>query len=124
RGRVELFGEELAQLLDLVRALLELDTRIEVLGVLADDHDVGVGEAGADAVVRLARADACVEVELLAERDVDRAVPGADRSGGRALDRHTALADRVERAVGERVSLLLVYVDSGVLEVPLELDAG
>ena len=122
--RVELVGEEAAQLLDLVRALLELDARVEVLGVLADDHDVRLGEARAHALVGLAGPDAGVEVELLAQRDVDRAVAGADRGGGRALDRDAALADRVEGAVGERVALRLVDVDPGVLEVPVELDAG
>ncbi len=111
RGRVELVGEEPAQLLDLLRALLELDARVQVLGVLADDHEVRLGEAGADAVVGLARPDAGVQVELLAERDVDRAVARADRRRGRALDRHAALADRIERAVGERVALGLVDVD-------------
>ena len=117
-------ARKVAQLLHLGRALLELDAGVEVLGVLADDHEVGLGEAGAHALVGLARTDAGVEVELLAERDVDRAVSRADRGGRGALDRDPALADRVERAVGERVALRLVYVHPGVLEVPLELDAG
>jgi hypothetical protein len=51
-------------------------------------------------------------------------VARADRGGRRALDGDAALADRVEGAVGERVPLLLVDVDPGVLEVPVELDAG
>ena len=123
-GRVELVGEEATQLLRLLRALLELDAGVEVLGVLADDHDVGLGEARAHALVGLAGADAGVEVELLAQRDVDRAEARADRRGGRALDGDAALADRVERAVGQRVALRLVDVDAGVLEVPVELDAG
>ena len=97
---------------------------VEVLGVLADDHDVGLGEARAHALVGLAGADAGVEVELLAEGDVDRAEARAHRGGRRALDGDPALADRVERAVGERVALRLVDVDAGVLEVPVELDSG
>ena len=123
-GRVELLREELPQSLDLVRALLELDARVEVLRVLADDHEVGLREAGAHALVGLARADARVEVELLAQGHVDRPVARAHRRGGRPLDGDAALADRVEGAVGERVPLLLVDVDPGVLEVPVELDAG
>ena len=123
-GRVELLGEELAQPLHLVRAPLELDARVEVLGVLADDHQVGLRKAGAHPLVGLARPDARIEVELLAQRDVDRAVARAHGRGGRALDRDPALADRVEGPVGERVALLLVDVDAGVLEVPVELDAG
>jgi hypothetical protein len=74
RGRVELVGEEGPQLLHLSRALLELDAGIEVLGVLPDDHDVGLGEASAHALVGLTGPDAAVEVELLAQRHVDRAV--------------------------------------------------
>jgi hypothetical protein len=37
-------------------ALLELDARVEVLGVLADDDEVDARVAGADALVALARA--------------------------------------------------------------------
>ena len=123
-GGVELVGQEAAQLLDLLRALLELDARVQVLRVLANDHDVGLGEAGAHALVGLAGPDAGIEVELLAERHVDRAVPRADRRGGGALDGDAALADRVEGAVGERIALRLVDVDPGILEVPVELDPG
>jgi hypothetical protein len=121
---VELVGEEGAQLLDLLGALLELDPRVEILGVLAHDDEVGFREAGAHTRVGVAGPNAGVEVELLAERDVDRAVAGADRGGRGPLDGDAALADRVERAVGERVALRLVHVDPGVLEVPLELDSG
>ena len=124
RGRVELVGEEPAQLLDLVRALLELDAGVEVLGVLAHDHDVGVREARAHALVGLAGPDAGVQVELLAQGHVDRAVAGADRGGRRALDGEAALADGIERAIREWVALLLVDIDARVLEVPVELDAG
>ena len=109
--RVELSARNLAQPLHLGRALLELDAGVQVLGVLADDHDVRLGEARAHALVGLAGPDARVEVELLAQRHVDRAEAGADRRGGRALDREPVAADRVERAVGERRALLLVDVD-------------
>src|SRR4029450_13766591 len=71
-GGVELVREEGARRLDLLGPLLELDPRIEVLRVLTDDHDVSLRKARANALVRLARADARVEVELLAEGDVDR----------------------------------------------------
>ena len=124
-GAVELVGQEL-------RAASPSSSEpcsnsmpgVEVLGVLAHDHDVGLGKVGAHALVGLAGADARVEVELLAQRHVDRAVAGADRGGRGALDGDAALADRVERAVGQRVALLLVDVDARVLEVPVELDAG
>ena len=75
-----------AQCLGVLGVHLELDAGVEVLGVLADDHEVGLGEAGAHALVGLARPHAGVEVELLAQQHVDRAEAGAHRRGGRALD--------------------------------------
>ena len=105
-------------------ALLELDAGVEVLGVLAHDHDVGLGEARAHALVGLAGPDARVEVELLAQQHVDRAKARADRRGGRALDADLGALDRVQRRVGERVAVGLVLVDPGLLAVPLELHAG
>jgi hypothetical protein len=54
-----------------VAAPLELDAGVKVLGVLAHDHHVKAGVARADAFVGLARAQARVEVELLAQLDVD-----------------------------------------------------
>ena len=66
---------------------LVLDARVEVLGVLADDDDVDVLVPRADARVRLARAQAGVELELVAKRHVDRAEAGADRRRDRALER-------------------------------------
>jgi hypothetical protein len=122
-GRVELVCQEAAQLLDLFRPLLELDACVEVLGVLAHDDEVRVGKSRAHPLVGLAGPDARVEVELLAQGDVDRAVARADRGGGRALDGDAPLADRGERSIRERVALLLVHVDARVLEVPVELDA-
>ena len=68
------------QLLGVGRALLVLDPGVEVLGVLADDDQVDVVEARADARVRLARPHLRVQVELLAQADVDRAEAAADRA--------------------------------------------
>src|SRR5215211_3165300 len=51
-------------------------------------------------------------------------MPRADRRRGGSLYREAALADRVERALGQRIALPLVDVYPGFLEVPLELDPG
>ena len=113
------------QLLGVGRALLVLDPGVEVLGVLADDDQVDVVEARAHALVGLARPHLRVEVETLAEADVDRAEAAADRRRDRALERRAVLADRVEHLVGQRVAaVLLHHVGAGLLDVPLELDAG
>ena len=119
-GSVELL-DEAAQCLGLLGVHLVLDAGVEVLGVLAHDHEVGLGEAGAHARVGLARPDACVQVELLAQQHVDRAKAGADRRGGRPLDADLRALDRVQRAVGERRTLGGVDVLAGGLLVPLEL---
>jgi hypothetical protein len=78
-----------------------------------------------DALVRLARSHLGVEVETLAQTDVDRAEAAADRGGDRALQRRAVRADGVEHVVGERVAaVLLHHVGARVLDVPVELDAG
>ena len=107
-----------------VAAALELDPRVQVLGVLAHDHDVGLGEARAHALVGLAGPDAGEQVQLLAQQHVDRAKARTHRRGGRALDPHLVALDRVQRAVGEGRALLGVDVLAGGVLVPLELHAG
>ena len=117
--------DPLDQLGRLRRALLELDAGVEVLGVLAHDDQVDVVEAAADARIALARAHLRVQVELLAQRDVDRAEAAADRRRDRPLQRDAGLADRVEDVGRQRVAaVLLHHVRAGLAHVPLELDAG
>ena len=117
--------DPLDQLLGVGRALLVLDPGVEVLGVLPHEDEVDVVEAGADAGVALARAHLRVEVERLAQADVDRAEAAADRRRDRALERDARLADRVEDVVRQRVAVVGVHhVGARVLDVPVELDAG
>ena len=78
-----------------------LDAGVEVLGVLADDDDVDVVEPGAHAGVGLARPHAGVEVELVAQRDVDRAEAGADRRRDRALERQPGPSYGLDRLLRE-----------------------
>ena len=106
-------------------ALLELDARVEVFRVLADDDEVDARVAGADALVALARAHLAVEVEGLAERDIDAAEARSDRRRDRALERDAVLLDRLQNVVGKRVAAVLVHdVGARPLHVPVELDAG
>jgi len=123
RAAVELL-EEAPQVLGCIGVLLELDAGVQVLGVLAHDHDVGLGEAGAHPGVALAGADAGVEVELLAQEHVDAAKARADRGCGGSLDADAVALDRVQGAVGERRALLGVDVLAGGLLVPVELHPG
>src|SRR4051794_41979452 len=70
---------------DVCSSDLDLDAGIEVFGVLADDDQVDVVEAGAHTRVRLAGAHLRVQVEALAQGDVDRAEAAADRGRDRAF---------------------------------------
>src|SRR6188472_3332307 len=101
-----------------VGAGLELDPGVEVLGVLAHHDDIDGLVARAHAGVRLARADACVQPELVAQRDVDGAEPGPDRRRDRPLEGDAVPLDRLERLRRERRARLLHYVDARVAYVP------
>ena len=121
---VALGGEEVDQLVGVLGALFELDACVEVLGVLADDDQVDVLVARADARIALAGANLGVEVERRAEADVHAAEAAADRGRDRPLQRGSALPDRLEHVLGQRIAVVLVHhVAAGVLDVPLELDA-
>ena len=96
--------EEVDHLAGAVGSGLPLDPGVDVLAVLAEDHHVRLGRVAERAghtweVADGAEAD--VEVELLAERDVERADPAAHRRRQRALDRDREVARRLERLVGE-----------------------
>ena len=77
-----------------------LDARVEVLRVLAHDDEVDILVPRAHPFVRLARAQAGVQPELVAQRDVDRAEAGADRRGDRPLQGHAVRLHRRERLLG------------------------
>ena len=100
-----------------------LEARVEALGVLADqdDVDVVVATAGNDVAPR---PHVGVEVEGLAERDVDRAIPFADRRLERTLEREVRALDRLERLVRHRRALLGDAGRAGDLSIPVEVGAG
>ena len=73
-----------------------LDAGVEVLGVLADDHEVHVLVARLEALHRAGRAQVRVQAEHLAERDVDAAEARADGRRDRALEGDLVAPDRLE----------------------------
>ena len=96
----QLVLEEGDQLARALRLGLPLDAGVDVLGVLAEDHHVGLRrilERARHAGEVPHRAQADVEVELLAQGDVERANAAADGRRHRALDRDGVLAQRLER---------------------------
>ena len=92
--------------------------------ILPDDDDVDAVIAGPHTLVRLAGPKAGVEVQFLAERDVDAAEPVADRSGNGALDGHLVPADGRKDRLGQRRPRRLDDALAGVLDVPVERHAG
>src|SRR5439155_24681775 len=103
---------------------VELDPGIEVLDVLAHHDEIDVAHRRVDTGVGLRRTQVGVEVELLAQRDVDGAHPGAELRGERAFEAHLVPADRIEGALRECIADLLERGQADVVNVPLDLNAG
>ena len=104
------------QLLGLGGALLDLEAGVDVLGVLAEDHHVdllGVLHRRRHALEPAHGPQADVEVEDLAQGDVERADAAADRRGERALDADEVLAEGVDRLVGQPVARLVERLLAG-----------
>ena len=103
------------------RAALELDALVEVLGVLPDHDQVRLGMADRDAGERARGTHRREQVELLAERHVHAPEPGADRRRDRSLQRDAALADRVERRLGQERAVRLQRAGAGDGVDPLDV---
>ena len=96
--------DELDQPRRIGAALFELDARVHVFGVLAEDDDVdllGMLHRAGHALVILHRAHAGVEIEQLAQRNVERADAAADGRGQRSLDGDAQVAGGAHRVVGQ-----------------------
>ena len=106
-----------------VRADHVLDARVQVLGVLAHDHEVDVLVARLEALHRAGRAQVGVQAERLAERDVDAPEALADGRRDRALERDLVAPDRLEDVLRERRPVLGHDGLAGVLDLPLERHA-
>ena len=118
-------AELLAQRPGVLAAPLELDALVEVLGVLADHHQVDVAVAGrAPPGGTCAGRTAANRSRLLAERHVDAAEPGPDRRRDGALDRDPAPADRLERRLGEQVAVGLERRGAGGVLLPRDAHVG
>ena len=96
---LHLADEEINHLPRFGRLRRPLDAGIDVLGVLAEDHHVDlvrVLHRRRHALEPAHRPQADVEVQLLAQRDVDRTDAAADRRGERPLDRYDELFRRLQ----------------------------
>src|SRR4029453_3793270 len=98
--------EEGNDLLRLGALRLPLDAGVDVLGVLAEDDDVdllGAPHRARHAVEVAHRPQADVQIEQLAQRDVERANAAADRSGERPLDAYLVRLERPDRLVRQPI---------------------
>ena len=82
------------------------DAGVDVLGVFAEDdhvHLFGMFDRGGDAGEVLHRAQADVEIEHLAQGDVERADAAADRRGQRPFDADQKFLEGLDGVVGQPV---------------------
>ena len=96
-GDAHFLDQEVHQLLDAFGALLVFDAGVDVFRVLAEDDHVGLlrlfqRRRHAGEVAHRAQAD--VQVELLAQGDVERTDAAADRGRQRTLDRDDVVFHR------------------------------
>ena len=97
---------------------------VQVLRVLADDHEVDVLVARLEALDAAGRPEVRVQPERLAERHVDAAEPLPDRGGDRPLQRDLVALDRLEDVIRERRPVLGQHALARVDDLPLERHAG
>ena len=112
----ELVLYELEQLLRLVGTLLELLPRINILGVLPEDHHVNqtrVLHWRGHPVEPAHRANTCVEIEYLAKGNVQRSDATTNGRGQRTLDPNQVLAKCVDSLVGKPRPGLVVCLLTG-----------
>jgi len=111
------------QALDHARHDLVLEAGVQVLGVLAHEHQVDVLEPRRDARQVVDRPEVGVEAEGLAQAHVDAREAGADGRRERALEAHRVALDRVEERVGQRGAVALERHHARVVPFPLDLGA-
>ena len=104
-------------------ALLELEPRVDVLGVLADDDEVEVVAQVASALVSLDWPHQRVQVEGLAQSNIDAAEAASHRGRDRTFERDLVLADRLQNVVGQGCAVLGDGSFARLVDVPLELDS-
>ena len=109
----EFFREEIEDLLRFGRTTFPLDARIDVLGVFAENHHVhlfGMLDGRGDTLEPANGSQADVQVEHLAERDIQAADTFADRRGQRAFDADEIVLERLDGIVGQPV---VEFLESG-----------
>jgi hypothetical protein len=102
------------------RRHLVLDAAVQALGVLAHDDQVHVVVAGGHAGQAAHRAHGRVEVQGLAQLDIDGLEALAHRGGAGAFEGQPVLAYRVQRGRGQHIAAALQRDDAGLVLDPLD----
>ncbi len=96
------FLEQLLEFFVLVRPVLELDACIDILGVLAEDDHIykfRMPHRGRHTAIVAYRAQTDVQIEQLAQGNVQRTNAASDRSRERTLDPHQEFPECLGRLV-------------------------
>ena len=103
-----------------------LDAGVQVFGVLAENHhvDLDVGEARGDAGQRVHGSHISVEVEALAQSDVDAGEAASDGRGDGALEADAGSVQAIEDAFGKRLAGLENKRGVELGDFPIDGDAG
>ena len=92
--------QEIDHLLRALGTFLPLDARVNIFGVLAENHHVGflgLAQRRWHAFEVAHRAQADIQIELLTQSHVQRADTATDRRCQRALDRHYVILQNLQR---------------------------
>jgi hypothetical protein len=100
-----------------------LDARIQVLRVLTHDHEIEFRIPRRHVRQRPHGPQVRVEIERLAQADVDGGEALADGRRDRAFERDLVALDRFEEVGGQRVAELFQRLRARVVRLPLDLDA-
>ena len=95
------------QALDHARDDLMFDAGVEAFGVFAHDNQVEAAPFGGDALQALDRTEVRVQVEVLAQRDVDALVTRANRGSQGSLQGKACSGDRIQKILRQRGPELL-----------------
>src|SRR5690606_4968500 len=92
--------QEIDQLARIAAAGFEFNTCVDVFRVFAEDHHIGLlglTHRGRHTLEVLDWAQADIQIQLLAQRDVQGTNTAANRGRQRALDRNNVVTHRIER---------------------------
>ena len=117
------FGDDL-QALDHPGNDLVFESGVEALSIFADDDEIDIGITRRNVRQIADGTEVGVELELLAQRDVDAGKAATDGRGHRPLQGDAGALNRFDDLFGDVLPVLLESVGAYGEGFPFELDAG